>query len=332
MRIKILFLYFFIPVFFFGQPCDSLLLESITNPGPYLVSNIDESDGLRDGPDYYEATIYYPQNISSFLPSIIFVPGHSNTQFTIQNWGWFLASHGIVTMTIGTNTLFDTHTQRRDALLDALITLKLENERIGSPLFGNIDTSRMAVGGFSKGGGGAQLAAVADSDLKAVIALYPWLENPALIDLSHSVPVLIASGEIDIIAPPSVHANIHYNYTPATTTKLLYEIQNATHDPLIGPYAGNGDLGIMVLSWLQTYLLEDTCYCPILLTPPNTSSSYMTNIDCDVMPLENSQFINEETKLKYTLDILGRKTERRKNHIFFLIYENGKVEKRIIVD
>ena len=88
----------------------------------------------------------------------------------------------------------------------------------------------------------------------------------------------------------------------------------------------------MVLSWLQTYLLEDTCYCPILLTPPNTASSYMTNIDCDVMPLENSQFINEETKLKYTLDILGRKTEQRKNHIFFLIYENGKVEKRIIVD
>ena len=327
---RIFFFFIFLPCFSFSQPCDSLLIESITNPGPYLVDNIDDNDGLRDGLDYYDATIYYPQNVTGSLPGIIFVPGYSNTQFTIQNWGLFLASHGIVTMTIGTNTLLDTHIERRDALLDALITLKSENFRFNSPLFGRIDTSNMAVGGFSKGGGGAQLAAVIDSNLKAVISLYPWLENISALDLNHSVPLFIASGELDLIAPPSLHANIHYNYTPSTTNKLLYEIQNATHDPLSGPYAGNNELGIMVLSWLKNYLIEDTCYCPVLLNPPITSSSYMTNLNCDFLPLGNMQFIKQDPEIKFTIDILGRKIKEHNNKLLFLIYDNGKVEKKII--
>ena len=69
------------------------------------------------------------------------VPGFMNTEFTIQNWGPFLASHGIITMTIGTNSLSDNHIQRRDALIDAIASLKQENQRQLSPLFGKMDTN-----------------------------------------------------------------------------------------------------------------------------------------------------------------------------------------------
>ena len=88
------------------------------------------------------------------------------------------------------------------------------------------------------GGGGAQLAAVSDPTIKAVIALNPFLSNASEADLNHNSPVLITSGELDFIANPNLHANLHYNVTPESTPKQLYEIQNAGHDPLIGPNGG----------------------------------------------------------------------------------------------
>ena len=88
----------------------------------------DEPSGIRNGVYYDGATIYCPVNGTN-LSSIVLVPGFMNTEFTIQNWGPFLASYGIVTMTIGTNSLTDNEFDRRDALQDAIISLKEENTR-----------------------------------------------------------------------------------------------------------------------------------------------------------------------------------------------------------
>ena len=314
-----------------GQACDSLLLESITNPGPFVVNTIDENSGIRNGPDYNGATIFYPNN-SSVLSSIVMVPGFSLTELTIQNWGDFFASHGIITMTIGTNSLTDTPMQRRDALLDAIISLKNENQRLGSPLYGKIDTLSIAVGGFSQGGGGAQLVPALDPSIKAVVSLYPWLDNPTTSDLNHSVPVIIISGQLDIIAPPLIHANVHYNLTPNTTNKLKYEVAAGSHDPISGPNGGNGEIGIRVISWLQNFLLNDSCYCPILLLSPNTSSSYTTNVLCNNTNVNVSFLIpNSQKKLLKIIDIFGRETTKNKLIIFY-IYDDGTVDRKIIFE
>src|SRR5690606_9188766 len=143
----------------FAQSCDPLTLESISDPGMFTVATLTEADGIRNGPAYAGATIYYPTNATPPYPSIVIVPGYISAQSTIQAWGPFLASHGIVTMTIGTNSLLDNPPARRDALLDAIITITEENTRTGSPLNGQIDTESFAVSGWSMGGGGAQLAA-----------------------------------------------------------------------------------------------------------------------------------------------------------------------------
>ena len=125
---RILYTFLFFPILFFGQVCDSLQMQSLINIGPLQISEINESMGLRNGTDYNGATIYYPINQNN-LSSIVLVPGFMNTELTIQNWGPFFASHGIITMTIGTNSLADTHVQRRDALFDAIISLKQENQK-----------------------------------------------------------------------------------------------------------------------------------------------------------------------------------------------------------
>ncbi len=318
----------------FGQLCDSLLLESITNPGPFSVNSFNEGSGIRNGPNYTGATIYYPTNSSNIpLSSVVMVPGFMNTELTIQNWGPFLASHGIITMTIGTNLLNDSHIQRRDALLDAIVSLKNENQRQLSPLFGNIDTNSIAVGGFSKGGGGAQLVPSIDSSIKAIISLHPWLDNPTSSDLNHNVPVMIISGQLDAIAPPSIHADIHYNLTPNSTNKLKYEIAFGSHDALSGPYAGGGDVGVRVISWLQTFLLNDSCYCPIAILNAASSSSYVTNVDCSNINVNALQFAPSSFKrILKIMDLFGRETTQTKNTPLFYIYDDRTVEKRIVIE
>ena len=194
----------------------------------------------------------------------------------MQNWGPFLASHGIVCMTIGTNNIFDLVNDRKEALQDALISLKAENTRVNSPLFNKLNTSRVALAGWSMGGGGAQLAAVEDSTIKAIIALCPWIDpmQISVNSLIHDVPVLFFSGQFDAVAPASTHANIHYNYTPSTTDKLIYEISSGGHTVANAPSGGQGEVGRMALSWLKKYLIKDSCYCPLLLDTPLTASEY----------------------------------------------------------
>lgn len=256
-----------------AQQCDGITVESLTNPGPFEVETLTEADGIRNGPDYLEATIYYPINATSPFASIAIVPGYKALPSRVEKWGPFYASHGIVTIIIGTNSIFDQPEARAIALLDALETIKQENIRISSPLEGALNLDQLAVSGWSMGGGGAQRAAVLDNTISGVVALCPWLPNP---ELNHKSPVLIFSGEDDIAAPPSEHANIHYNETPNTTDKLLFEIANANHRVANTPTGGNGSIGKIALSWLKLYVEENNCYYPLLtdallVNPPDAS-------------------------------------------------------------
>jgi len=268
-----------------NSDCSDVTISSATANGNYTVISYLESSGIRDGDDYDGSTIYYPQNTAGLLPSIIIIPGFANPQLSIQAWGSFLASHGIVTMTIGTNSIFDEVMDRKIALQDALISLKAEQVRVSSPLFNNLDTNLIALGGWSMGGGGAQLVAVENPNIKAILAFCPWIDpavvSPALIN--HSTPILIFSGQIDVVAPPGAHADVQYNYTPNSTKKLKYEVFGGEHTIANTPLGGFGEVGRMGLSWLKKFLVNDSCYCPLLLDVPTTASDFQTNIDCSII-------------------------------------------------
>lgn len=264
------------------QPGDPLIrgdeptTESATEPGPYEVETFQQADGLRDGPDYAEATIYYPTDARPPFASVVVIPGYVSAESTIQEWGPFYASHGIVTMTLGTNSPRDSAEKRRDALLDAVVTLRAENEREGSPLEGQLDVERVALSGWSMGGGGAQLAAGVDSTLKAVIGLCPWLQGGVF---DHPVPLLIFGGSSDFIASMRDHGRRHYNSTPESTEKLLFEVRGGGHRVANSPSGGDGDVGRFALSWLKVFLEGDERYRPFLLVEPESASSFETNLD-----------------------------------------------------
>jgi dienelactone hydrolase len=294
MKIKVTFL---ILMFLWIQngvsQCDAVTVDSVTNFTPFALDFIVESEGLRNGAMYNGATLFYPVNGNSNLKSIVLVPGYTAEQNSVMGWARYLASRGYVCMTIGTNSLTDSPLIRAEALIDGMETVRQENSRKSSPLYQKIDTNNIAVGGWSMGGGGAQLAAKIDPRIKAVLAITPWLYQYTLSasDLNHNVPVLIISGELDKIAPVSKHADVHYNYTPNATHKLLFEISGADHNIPLNPLTSNGDIGNLVYAWLKLFLEGTNCYCNMLsdasLDQNETASKYFTNLSCASLSVAN---------------------------------------------
>ncbi|MFT6826839.1 MAG: dienelactone hydrolase [Roseivirga sp.] len=285
VRIVLALLIFTISHYSYAQ-CESITVESISNYTALSIDSVFEADGLRNGDDYDGATLYYPAGKrNKNLKSIVLVPGYKATQKSVSYWAKYFAERGYVAMTIGTNVLTDSPALRAKALIDGMETIRQENKRRGSPLFKKIDVENMAVGGWSMGGGGAQLAAKLDGSIKAVIAIAPWLYTKTLknSDLDHQVPMLIISGQVDPTAPPAGHSNVHYEYTPASTKKMLYEITEGNHSTPLYPSTGNGDVGNIAYAWLEMFLGKNECYSRILstnaLNQNSTASKHLINLN-----------------------------------------------------
>jgi len=278
--------------------CAAITVQAVANFTPLAIDSLLESDGLRNGPDYKGATLFYPSNANKNLTSIVLIPGYLATEKSIKDWAKYFASRGFICMTIGTNQLGDNPSLRASALIDGMETLRQENERTASPLYQKIDKENIAVGGWSMGGGGAQLAAKIENRIKAVFAIAPWLGRDVSLpsDLEHTAPVLILSGQIDPTAPPATHANLHYSSTPDSTKKLVFEITAGNHYTPLNPNTGNGDAGNVAFAWLKLFLDNDACYCNMLavdsLNQNSTASKYETNLTCPKLPtiiLEHSE-------------------------------------------
>jgi len=254
-------------------------ISILLSDGSYQYETITELEGLRNGPDYAGGIIYYPVGIESEIPIIVMIPGFASFISSVDDWGGYLASHGIATMFVNVNNIYFNPNYRASALLDGIISIKLENERIDSPLYQKLDINSVAVSGWSMGGGGAQLAAQQDQTIKTVLALSPWLENQND-SFSNSTPILFLSGQYDNIASNFFHTNVFYNNTPMNVDKLLFEVAGGNHYTVCSPY-NNELMADKVIHWLEYYLLNDSSNCEQLISPPINSSLFLTNIECN---------------------------------------------------
>ena len=264
--------------------------------GPYQYTSISESDGLRNGPDYRDGVVYYPINGNPPYKSIVLTPGWGGNSASISNWAEFYASHGFIAMRVGPNDeINDSHQQRGEGLLDGIESIKEENTRTDSPLYGMIDENSFSVSGYSMGGGASHNAAMMDNSLKAVISLNPTvifedcnlcpLEDgyciclvPEFVD--HAIPSLIFAGEVEVNELSAYEGMLGqdiYMNMPESTEKIMFEGAGDGHGFAAYPY---GEVQEYALNWLKYQLLEDQSSCESLLETPSTSSEYLVNITC----------------------------------------------------
>ena len=64
--------------------------------GPYQFTSINESNGLRNGPDYADGVLYYPTDAEPPYKSVVLTPGHGGGSSSMAMWGEFYASHGLL--------------------------------------------------------------------------------------------------------------------------------------------------------------------------------------------------------------------------------------------
>jgi dienelactone hydrolase len=247
-------------------------LESATAPGPFDVETL--SSGLRDGPAYGSQTLHVPVGAEPPFAGVAIVPGFISPEAAIRAWGPFLASHGIVALTIGTNTGGDPPEVRARALLDALDTLRAENERPGSPIEGGMALDRLGVMGWSMGGGGTLIAANETPELRAAVSFAAWSPGARFTD--NQVPTLMLAGSADGLAGGQSQG--FFESMPEATPKMLFEVAGGPHDIANDPRSADGEIGRYGLSWLKVFLEGDERYRQFLLEAPSRQSDFRSNL------------------------------------------------------
>ena len=268
--------------------------------GPYEYTTITESQGLRNGLDYSQGVVYYPINGIPPYKSIVLTPGFGGGSSEMTAWAEFYASNGFIAMRIGPNDpINDSHYMRGLGLIDAIESIRQENNRANSPLYGMIDENNFSVSGYSMGGGASHDAAMMDSSLKAVISLNPTVifEDCSLCPqanyegeifciclvpefVNHAIPSLIFAGEVEVnelAAYEGMLGQDIYSNMPQSTDKIMFEGAGSGHGFAAYPY---GEIAEYSLNWLKYQTLNDNDACEQLLNYPSSASQYLTNIEC----------------------------------------------------
>jgi dienelactone hydrolase len=251
---------------------DAPTTESASGDGPFDVDTI--GTGLRDGPEYGTQTLHVPVGAEPPFASVVVVPGFISPESSIRAWGPFLASHGIVALTIGTNSGGDPPDARARALLDGIETLRAENTRSGSPLEGQMALDRFGVMGWSMGGGGTLIAANGNPELRAAVSFAAW--SPGARFAEDAVPTLLLAGSSDTLAGGQSQG--FFESIPESTPKMLFEVAGGSHSIANDPRSADGQIGRYGLSWLKVFLEGDERYRQFLLEEPSRASDFRDNL------------------------------------------------------
>lgn len=254
--------------------------DSIKRPGEFTVKSYTEADGLTGGDAYGAAAalgdsseLYYPEGATPPFAAMVIVPGFTAQRSDVAPWGEFLASHGIASLVIDTNSTSDQPDTRSRALLDAVESLKKENMRDGSPLRGKLDTTRVGLMGWSMGGGGTWISADSHPELKVAVSLCGWIVQG--VGGNTKVPSLqLAVIDDELAAGMSQPV---YTAIPAATPKMLVEWNGGGHWINNSPKSKGNEVGGYGLPWIKVFLEGDERYRQFFKRMPPGTSDYMTN-------------------------------------------------------
>jgi dienelactone hydrolase len=192
-------------------------------------------------------TIYYP-TVAGTYGGIVLAPGFTAYQSSVAWYAPLLASNGFVVFTIDTNTTMDQPSSRARQELAALKYLTES-----SAAKDKVDPTRLGVGGWSMGGGGALEAARSNRNIKAVFPMAPWNLNTNWRSLT--TPTLVTACLGDVVAPTGVHAQPFYRSLGGP--KVYLEISGANHMCVCSYDRATARA---TLSWAKLYIDGDQRY------------------------------------------------------------------------
>jgi dienelactone hydrolase len=233
--------------------------------GPFAYDSISRT-ATQTGPGLAAGTIYFPSEEQGTFGTVAIVPGWTNTQAAVSWYGPLLASHGYVVMTINTNSpLFDQPAQRATQVLLALDYLTSGN----NPVRDKVDPDRLALMGYSMGGGGVIEATSRRTSIKASIPLAPWHTTKTFAGVQ--TPTLVIGAQNDTTAPVATHARPLYEGLPGGIDKAYLELRGAPHGV---PTSYNPTIAELSVSWMKRFVDNDYRYDEVLCPHPDDSATF----------------------------------------------------------
>jgi dienelactone hydrolase len=234
-------------------PTDALLNAT---QGPFQTSSFT----VPRGSGYGGGTVFYPTQAGRY-GGVAVVPGFVSPQSSIRWYGPRLASHGFVVITIDTNSGGDQPASRGTQLNAALRTLTSD-----SRVADRVDPTRLAVMGWSMGGGGVLSAASSNPNIKAGIPLAPWHSTKSWSSLRTPIMIVQCSG--DAVASNSSHSERFYA-SLGSTEKAIFAAPGS-HGCVTSP---NTTIARMSVSWLKRFVDNDTRYSDFVCRGPGAGGS-----------------------------------------------------------
>lgn len=247
-----------LPLLFVGYGCDtpepSMTMDSLGDFTKCTYSN--ELTSL----DFSSAMVYYPcEKADGPFAATTLTGGWINQKEDVAWIAEHLVTHGYIVIAMTPNNNMGQNEQWEKAHKAGFKTLIAENQRPESPLFGLVDEKNLQLMGFSKGGGGALLAAADLGDqIKSTQALAPFMDQDYELDAIRSATACY-SGSEDLIASNGVMMDL-FNSLPPDIVRTMAIIDNAAHLDWMNEGNYHDRLITYILAWMKYHLNGDGEY------------------------------------------------------------------------
>lgn len=253
-----LLLLLFIPFVLVGFGCeDSEPPDLLNSKGDF--SKCSYTDGLTAS-GYSSAVVLYPcEKSKGPFPASTLTAGWINTKEDVSWISDHLVSHGYIIIAMDPNNNMGENEEWEKAHKAGITQLISENKRSDSPIFGLVDVNKLQMMGFSKGGGGALMAAAdMEGKVKSTQALAPYMDHK--FDLSGIRSATICySGTDDLIATHNVMANI-FGALPTKIDRSMVILKKAAHLDWMNNGNYQDRFKTYITAWMKVHLNEDESF------------------------------------------------------------------------
>lgn len=211
-------------------------------------------------PGYLTAEVWYPcETAKGPFAATTLMAGFFNSHDDMRWLAYHLVTHGYIIFGMTPTDVMGNNPLWTEAHKAGIAMLKSENARGDSKLKGLVDTNRLQLMGYGKGGGGALLAsATLGSEVKSTQALAPYMDAGYDLDEIKSATICYA-GRNDDTSPPGKVVSMYKDFS---FEKALAYFKNFPYTDWIntGDAVNQTHAKIYITSWMKYYLDGDKNY------------------------------------------------------------------------
>ncbi len=253
-------------------------VASLEASGPFVTA----SAKLPTSTAYGSATtIFYPTDRQSgSFGLFVLCPGFVSTAALYSGIAQRIASHGFVVAVVSTKSLIDQPKARGEQIIAVMKAVIAQNKVQAVAYAGQVDDTRVAIGGHSAGGSGTFYAAASQPQLKALVGLMPGEPGTNFAPFAGiRIPTLLLTGSIDALANGWAHP--YFAQLDPTVPAAQIELAGIGHLSLwtTATKASQARIAKYVTAWVKRFVDDDTRYTPFVKTEASDMSLFNVHGD-----------------------------------------------------